>query len=387
VIRRLKRATRHVVERVLVPHLDDQTARIDQLLAHRLGVVGGAPAPSPILDDFNHRLHELRTIELRELPVDGGVLLSAGCAGRWYFDWVAECAGPLRRHVGVELYSPEPAELPADVTWIAQSASSMPGVADASVDVVFSGQNIEHLWIEDLVGFLQEANRVLRPGGTLVIDSPNRLATEALGWVHPEHTIEMTAGEITELLTIAGFRVTVERGLWRCRHRRTGAWMPLIDTPGDVAELLDRAAGRHAVDDAFVWWIEAERIGDRVDVHALTERVRALFDLHWQSRVNRAAGCVGEMTDGGWRVAAGTEGVLYRTHGLPLFPGSYRVSSSDPGLLVRLVRPDGTVVAEGAGGVAGVIEHVEFGVAVELVSERPLAVSIAGIHVTVDVQD
>lgn len=44
---------------------------------------------------------------------------------------------------------------------------------DASVDVVVNFQVIEHLW--DQAQFLRECLRVLRPGGELLISTPNRI--------------------------------------------------------------------------------------------------------------------------------------------------------------------------------------------------------------------
>ena len=46
-------------------------------------------------------------------------------------------------------------------------------LATASVDVVISMQVIEHLW--DPSAFFAEAHRCLRPGGLLVVSTPNRL--------------------------------------------------------------------------------------------------------------------------------------------------------------------------------------------------------------------
>lgn len=354
----------------------------------RRGREQAGPELDLVLTDFNHLLHELRTIELRHLPVEGGVLLSAGCAGLWYFDWLEAAAGPFERHIGVELYEDEPAGLPANVTWITESASRMPTVADGSVDVVFSGQNIEHLWIDDVVGFLLESRRVLRVGGTLVVDSPNRLATEALGWVHPEHTIEITVGEATRLFELSGFRVVVTRGLWRCRDRRTGVWRPLIPPVGDVREVLDRSATRDRPDDDFVWWVEAERTDDAIDPDAVRAEVTRLFRDHWDARVNRAAICCVPRSEAGTcDLPIGACGVVYRTNPFPLFAGGYRVLPSDPSMHVLLRRSDGTVLVEGDGAVAGTLDATHFGVTVELSIDPPLTTPLADVHITVEVPE
>lgn len=371
-----------MVERSLVPHLDDQVAQIDEVVARRLAEQVPAPvSDSPILADFNHLLHELRTIELRSLPVDGGVLLSAGCAGLWYFDWVRDNVADLGHHIGVELYEQQPAGLPADVTWLSQSASAMSDVHDGSVDVVFSGQNIEHLPADDMVGFLLESNRVLRTGGTLAVDSPNRLAVEALQWIHPEHTIEISATEAASLFESAGFEVRRARGLWNCRDRRTNEWKLLAAEPGDVAAMLERSVGERHIDDDFVWWIEAERTAD-ADPERVHVAVADLFDRHWIDRINRAVQCVGERSAvGEWRVLAGASGTLYSTERFPLFAGTTTVRSSHPTLRVRVVGSDGVEMASGVGSVEFDLATTEFGARAELIADRPLAETITGVHV------
>lgn len=334
------------------------------------------------MTDFNHIVHELRTIELRHLPATDKVLLSAGCAGTWYFDWLDRCAGPFREHIGVELYSPRPADLPPNVRWIAQSASDMSEVPSQSVDVVFSGQNFEHLWEHDIVGFLIESHRVLQPGGVLAVDSPNRLLAEALHWSHPEHTIEVTAGEAAALFEVAGFDVTVVRGLWNCRDERTGDWLPLdFQTP---EEALRRCSTRRRVDDDFIWWIEATRTERPCDVDGVQALAHDYFQQHWNTRVNRVAVCVGTSTpERGWRLDRGTSGLVYRTWGFPLFDGTYEASASDPRLRIRLSDPSGATIDEGLGTVSGTIATT-FGVIAELFADEPLPDDVENLHVEVD---
>jgi 2-polyprenyl-3-methyl-5-hydroxy-6-metoxy-1,4-benzoquinol methylase len=52
--------------------------------------------------------------------------------------------------------------LPAEAEW---------GLADASFDVVWAGEVIEH--VADTAGWLSEARRVLRPGGRLLLSTPD----------------------------------------------------------------------------------------------------------------------------------------------------------------------------------------------------------------------
>jgi len=85
--------------------------------------------------------------------------------------------------------------------------------ADESVDLVWSGQSIEHVPYEKGAKMCQAAYRVLRKGGAFCLDTPNRLMTEIHtrdvggGFIHPEHCIEYYPGQLKELLEHAGFEI------------------------------------------------------------------------------------------------------------------------------------------------------------------------------------
>lgn len=70
---------------------------------------------------------------------------------------------------------------------------------DASVDVVASFETLEHLAEQDL--FLSEIRRVLRPGGLLIISTPDRDAYSPIGTPpNPYHVLELTRAEFEGLL-------------------------------------------------------------------------------------------------------------------------------------------------------------------------------------------
>ncbi|MBV9653029.1 MAG: glycoside hydrolase family 99-like domain-containing protein [Acetobacteraceae bacterium] len=74
-------------------------------------------------------------------------------------------------------------------------------IADHSVDVVVSFETIEHL--EDHEAFLAEMRRVLRPGGVLVISSPDRrVYTEEASQKNPFHVHELGRREFLDLLRV-----------------------------------------------------------------------------------------------------------------------------------------------------------------------------------------
>src|SRR5690242_14554522 len=165
-------------------------------------------------------LHELRTRELRKMPPGAETFLSGGASGSWYFDWVRDnYPGKLRKHIGVEAYLPRPETLPPEVEWIADYLGNMHHVPTGAVDLVFAGETVEHVWPDDLANFLCESHRVLRPGGWLVLDSPNRRVTQPLKWYYGQHTAELTVDEAVEIARLAGFGEARVRGLWLCYHR------------------------------------------------------------------------------------------------------------------------------------------------------------------------
>jgi predicted SAM-dependent methyltransferase len=88
--------------------------------------------------------------------------------------------------------------------------------ADASFDLVFSGETIEHVTVDEAREMLREVKRVLGPGGWFCLDTPNRRATELeLGdlYSNPDHKIEYTHAEMSVLLEDAGFDVVGAHGL------------------------------------------------------------------------------------------------------------------------------------------------------------------------------
>lgn len=313
--------------------------------------------------DLNFFLHELRMRRLALMPTDAPVVLSAGAANQIYFDWFAEnYPGRVERHIGVEYFAPAPDPLPEGVEWLARTVGDLSPVNDDEVDLVFAGQVIEHLWPDDMAGFLNEAHRVLRPGGSVVIDSPTRFITEGLAWTQPEHTIELEVDEIVELLTLAGFVEVDVKGIWLCYDR--DRMLPLeIFSGGEDWPWQRRvieAEGRPQ--ESFIWWAEARNGDSRGDAAAVRRRVHEIYERVRPTYFERMRSEIGEPADDhswrSFRAPRGQRGLLLRGPSIAMPPGRHEVAfrlraeatdtrpaPSQTIAEVEVTRDDGQVVA------------------------------------------
>jgi SAM-dependent methyltransferase len=100
--------------------------------------------------------------------------------------------------------------------WLVCDALHLP-FEDCAFDAVYAGEIIEH--VEDVQAALAEWRRVLKPGGTFIMTTPNRdrllaVANRAVMPTHPEHIAEMNLGQARANLVAAGFEVTDVTGIY-----------------------------------------------------------------------------------------------------------------------------------------------------------------------------
>jgi SAM-dependent methyltransferase len=177
-----------------------------------LALTGERTVPGIASENYWFRRHQAAYLQLRDV-VEGPRLLEVG-AGEGYgsalltervsvvlaLDYDAAAIGHLaRRYPRLGAVRGNLAALP---------------VADAAIDTVVSLQVVEHVW--DHPQFLAECARVLRPGGLLVLSTPNRLtfSPSADRPVNPFHTHEFTAAELCRLVAGSGLSVQAARGLF-----------------------------------------------------------------------------------------------------------------------------------------------------------------------------
>nr|WP_225954005.1 class I SAM-dependent methyltransferase [Kibdelosporangium phytohabitans] len=174
-------------------------------------LTGERTVPGIPEENYWFRRHEAAYLMLAPYCRDA-VVLEAGCGEGYGADLLA---GSARAVVGLdydELTTRHVARKYPRVHVLRGNLVMLP-FADSSVDVVVNLQVIEHLWEQER--FLSECLRVLRPGGRLLVTTPNRI-TFSPGRdtpLNPFHTRELSGAELTELLTGAGFRVEVMAGL------------------------------------------------------------------------------------------------------------------------------------------------------------------------------
>ncbi|MEV4318263.1 class I SAM-dependent methyltransferase [Actinocrispum sp. NPDC049592] len=181
------------------------------MTADPLPLTGERTVPGVAEENYWFRRHEAAYLILASYCRDA-VVLEAGCGEGYGADLLA---GTARTVIGLDydlLTTQHVARAYPRVQVLRGNLAGLP-LASASVDVVANLQVIEHLW--DQPGFLAECLRVLRPGGRLLITTPNRI-TFSPGLdkpLNPFHTRELSAAELTSLLVDAGFRIELMAGL------------------------------------------------------------------------------------------------------------------------------------------------------------------------------
>jgi len=101
------------------------------------------------------------------------------------------------------------------VDYLYQSMTSLRPIPDGSVDLVYSGQSIEHVTRADAATTCAEVRRVLRGGGLFALDTPNARLTRLQQdeFVDPDHKYEYTHAELSADLVAAGFEIVDAKGL------------------------------------------------------------------------------------------------------------------------------------------------------------------------------
>jgi 2-polyprenyl-3-methyl-5-hydroxy-6-metoxy-1,4-benzoquinol methylase len=114
---------------------------------------------------------ELRRAFLREHVAEGATVLDLGCgAGEFSAELVAAGASPIAVDVAAEALRRARSLVPGLDARLWRAGEPLP-VDDNAVDAVWAGEVVEH--VADVAPWLSEVRRVLRPGGTLLLTTPD----------------------------------------------------------------------------------------------------------------------------------------------------------------------------------------------------------------------
>lgn len=159
-----------------------------------MAITGERTVPGIWHENYWFRRHEVVYLRIADL-VTGMDVLEAGCGEGYGAHLLANHARSLHALDYDDYATGHVHAAYPDVPVLRANLVQLP-YADESFDVVVSLQTIEHLWNQE--AFVAECLRVLRPGGTIVISTPNTLTFPPGNIYHPK---ELTPDELRSLLT------------------------------------------------------------------------------------------------------------------------------------------------------------------------------------------
>lgn len=132
--------------------------------------------------------------------VEDRTVLDVAC-GEGYGAYILDASG-ARKVVGVDesTVACKHAAERYGIDTASGRAQDLP-VEDDCVDVVVSLETVAHMPREAQEAFMAECARVARPGGTVVVSTPNRDVWELIGPSRPNHVRDLSRSGLVQLLT------------------------------------------------------------------------------------------------------------------------------------------------------------------------------------------
>ena len=148
------------------------------------------------LDPSENVIYQRHLIAYKEAAkLISGTVLEVG-SGEGY--GIMELAPKADHYIAVDKYNTEISDVlkkENNITFIQAEVPPLQGIEDNSVDFVVTFQVIEHINDDEM--FLQEIHRVLKPGGKLILTTPNSMMSLTR---NPWHTREYTPEKMGEVL-------------------------------------------------------------------------------------------------------------------------------------------------------------------------------------------
>lgn len=144
---------------------------------------------------------------VQESLPDGGELLDIGAGPAHLQYWAERLNSPIQvisYDISTEHLKTAAKRVGDKGKLVSGDMSDLP-FSDASFEGVLSSDILEHVYPEDAVQVVEEGSRVLKPGGWIFINIPNRESWSEASWRNPEHVWLPSKKEMVDLLGRNGF--------------------------------------------------------------------------------------------------------------------------------------------------------------------------------------
>jgi SAM-dependent methyltransferase len=116
------------------------------------------------------------------------------------------------KKIAVDLNAKTKIKANKDVKVYQALSTNLPKALTGKVDVVFTSNFFEHLDSKnELIDTLKEINRVLKPGGRLLVLQPNIRLVGNQYWDYVDHTLPLTERSLLEAFLLTGFHQTYRK--------------------------------------------------------------------------------------------------------------------------------------------------------------------------------
>lgn len=186
-----------------------------------------------------------------------GALLAMGYPYRPEELWIVDLP-PEKRFTGAaraETVSHMVTQHGTRIHYVYHSMTDLDFLADASVDLVVSGESIEHVTEAEAHRVCREVYRVLKPGGYFCLDTPNARLTRLQSphaMIHPEHKKEYQVHELLAILRQWGFEIVEVLGICpMVQSIRTGIFR--------YHEIMENPVLTEQAEDSYLFFVKARK--------------------------------------------------------------------------------------------------------------------------------